>query len=273
MSVAADYVRMLGRDAFLARNLNPMIRANTTRTGAISFVDAFGVLGEPYSGRVWLIENTGENKYDALGIQLEKRYANRWSGRVSYTLSYSRGTALQQGDQNQLQVLTDLNLDDRWGPTEVDRRHNFTLSGRVEIPKTGGVMVSGTARYLSGAPFTIQNTNIDADQNGEPFDPSPAGTYSGTADDAMKNVKNEGGVNGAYGPNFFQADLRVTYRWRLGAERTLDIVGEIYNLTNHVNFNNPSGDERIVATFLRPVSLRGGGGFPRQGQIGLRFAF
>ena len=33
---------------------------------------------------------------------------------------------------------------------------------------------------MSGAPFTIFDSSIDADQNGELVDPVPAGTYSGT---------------------------------------------------------------------------------------------
>ena len=40
----ADYVRIMNRDMFLSRNLLPQVRANTTRTGAITRVDAFGVL-------------------------------------------------------------------------------------------------------------------------------------------------------------------------------------------------------------------------------------
>ncbi len=273
MSVSADYVRMVGRDMFLQRNLNPMIRANTSRTGPITRVDAFGVLGEPYVSRVWLVENTGENLYDALNLQMEKRFSRYWSGRASYSLSSSRGTASAQADRNLLQVGTNLNLDKLRGPVSVDRRHILALSGRVEIPKTHGINLSGTVRYMSGAPFTIQDTNVDADRNGEAFDPLPAGTYSGTAPGALQNVKYKGGVDGAYGPNFFQTDLRITYRHRLREQRTLDFVTEIYNLTNYANFNNPSGDQRISASFLRPISLRGGSGFPRQAQFGVRMGF
>ena len=55
MSVSADYVRMTGRDMFLQSNLNPMIRANTSRTGPITRIDAFGVLGELISAKSgWL---------------------------------------------------------------------------------------------------------------------------------------------------------------------------------------------------------------------------
>jgi len=51
------------------------------------------------------------------------------------------------------------------------------------------------------------------------------------------------------------------------------LTAEIYNLTNYANFNNPSGDLRISSSFLKPQNLRGGSGFPRQAQFGVRFAF
>ena len=82
IAVGADYVHAANRDMFLARNLNPMVRANTTASGAITRVDAFGVLGDTYQERVWVMENTGYNDYDALNLSFEKRYANNWSGLV-----------------------------------------------------------------------------------------------------------------------------------------------------------------------------------------------
>ena len=89
MAFNVDYIHTANRDMFLQRNLNPMVRANTSRTGPIVRVDAFGVLGEPYAQQVWVMENTGYSDYDALNLSLEKRYSNNWSGRVSYSLSKS----------------------------------------------------------------------------------------------------------------------------------------------------------------------------------------
>jgi len=275
LALAVDYVHSANRDMFLARNLNPMLRANTSRTGPLVRLDAFGVLGETYADRVWAIENTGFNDYDALNLSLEKRYANRWSGRVSYSLSKSRGTAENQADKNTYQKLTDLNLDAFEGPSSVDRRHVLALNGRAEIPKTHGVNVSSTLRYMSGAPFSIFNSAIDADQNGELNDPSPAGTYSGTAPDAkvMTNVQNKGGRNGAIGPDYFQIDMRAGWRRRIRGEQALELFLDIFNVTNRANFDNPAGDERLPATFLVLNTLRGGGGFPRQAKFGVRFQF
>jgi hypothetical protein len=278
MALAADYVHSANRDMFLQRNLNPMVRANTTRTGAITRLDAFGVLGEPYAERVWVMENTGYNDYDALNLSLEKRYANNWSGRLSYSLSKSRGTGEDQSDKNRFQVLTNLNLDQWAAPSSVDRRHILSLNGRAEIPKAGGAYVTSTLRYMSGAPFTISNTNIDVDQNGENAagnDPSPAGSYSGTQAGAklMTNVENKGGRNGAIGPDYFQLDFRAGWRGRVRNEQAVEIFLDVFNITDRANFNNPAGDQRVTSTFLVLNNMRGGSGFPRQAQVGVRYTF
>jgi hypothetical protein len=281
LAMHVDYVRMMNRDMFLARNLNPGLRVDTSRTGTINRSDAFGVLGEAYAQQVWVFENTGVLDYNALNLSLEKRYANNWSGRISYSLSKSEGTALDQSDKNTYQAMTNLNLDAFRGPSAVDRRHVLSIGAQTEIPKTGGVTLSTTVRYMSGAPFTIYDSSIDADRNGELVDPVPAGTYSGTAQDSLKDVKYAGGRNGAYGPDYFQADVRAGWRHKVRTDMALELFLDIYNITNRANFDNPttagvpgfSTDRRLPATFLQLTNLRGGGGFPRQAMMGARFVF
>src|SRR4029079_6363626 len=260
LAVNADYVHAANRDMFLAHNLNPMVRANTSRTGAITRVDAFGVLGERYTDRVWVMENSGVNDYDALNVSLEKRYSNSWSGRVSYSLSKSRGTAENQADKDTYQKLTDLSIDAWRGPSSVDRRHILTINGRTEIPRAKGTTLSANMRDMSGAPFTIFNSNIDVDQNGELTDPSPAATYSGSAPGSMQNVKSAGGRNGAIGPDYFQLDVRAGWRVQLLCSEACELFLDIFNITNRANFDNPSGDQRVASTFLVLTTLRGGGG-------------
>ena len=276
MAVNVDYIRMMNRDMFLARNLNPAVRVDTSRTGAIARVDAFGVLGEPYTQQVWVMENTGESDYDALNLSLEKRYSNNWSGRISYSLSKSRGTAENQADRNTYQFLTDPTMDLWRGPSQVDRRHVLSMGGRTEIPKTKGVTLSGTVRYMTGSPFTIYNSAVDVNRNGELEDPVPAGTYSGTAVDALQDVEFDGKRNGARGPDIFQADVRAGWRHRMGGSRVLEVFLDIFNITNRANFENPvlaNRDMRLPNQFLVLTNLYGGGGFPRQAQFGMRFEF
>jgi len=276
LAAHVDYVRMANKDMFLARNLNPALRVDTSRTGALTRFDAFGVLGERYAQQVWVMENTGESTYDGLNLSLEKRYANNWSGRVSYSLSKSRGTAENQADQNTYQALTDMSLDLLRGPSGVDRTHVLSIGARAEIPKTHGANLSTTIRYMSAFPFTIYNSAVDVNRNGELNDPVPAGTYSGTATDSLQNVAFDGKRNGARGPRYFQADVRAGWHTRIGGRDTLELFLDIYNITNHANFDPPinaNRDMRTPANFLVLTNLFGGGGFPRQAMMGARFAF
>jgi hypothetical protein len=284
LAVTVDYVRMLGRDMFLNPNLNIPTGTNTTRDGTRVFADPFGILnrslaaGElPYANVVRLrTTKYGYSTYDALNFSVERRFANNWSARAAYSLSYSRGVTAGQENTPDLQVGSDLNLDEWHAPSPTDRRHNFVMSGRVEVPKTRGLALSGTLRMLSGTPFTIQDDTVDTDMNRMNFEPLPAGTYNAfpaAGPFVMKDVKSEGGRNGARGPGFVQLDLRAGYKIRMG-QRVIDAFVDVFNVTNRANFDNPaSGNRRVQADFLRLSALVGGTGFPRQAQLGLRLGF
>jgi len=271
LSISGDYVHTIGRELFIARNLNPGVRVNTTASGAIVRVPDAVLNGQTFVTNVYDRINAGSYDYDALNVILDKRDSNNWSGRISYTLAYSRGnTPGGQAAVDQFQYLDNLNLDLNQGPTDYDRRHNLVFSGRGQIPGTYGLTVSGTLRLLSGTPFTLMDTSSDPDRNGQLFDPLPAGTYSGTGANAI-SVENKSGRNGAYGPGFAQLDLRVGWRFRPGGGRTLDLTADVINVTDRANFVNPAGDRRST-NFLLLTALYGGGQ-PRQAQVGLRFGF
>jgi len=89
-------------------------------------------------------------------------------------------------------------------------------------------------------------------------------------------VKFDGKRNGARGPDYFQADVRAGWHLPLQQRRTLELFLDIYNITNRANFDIPilaNRDQRVPSTFLVLTQLYGGGGFPRQAQAGVRFAF
>jgi len=75
----------------------------------------------------------------------------------------------------------------------------------------------------------------------------------------------------ARGPKFFELDTRIGYRITPRAGMTIDVFGEIFNLTNHVNYAIPSGDQSNSA-FLRYTSSLAGA-VPRTGQLGVRLGF
>jgi hypothetical protein len=277
LSFGADYVHMSNRNMPLRYNLNPGIKANTGRTTPVVRTDLQGIANQlglsAFRSDVWIVEYIGKTEYDGLNLQVEKRFSQYWGARLSYGLGYGRGdTSVSSASTpiNEFQVLGERNLELNEGPTNLDRRHTVTLSGRFEVPWIRGMTFSAISRFMSGQPFTIHNTNVDADRNGVGLDPVEAGTYSGVGQNAI-TVENSGGRNGAYGPGFAQVDLRAGYRMRPGQGKTLDLFLEVFNLTNEANFANPTGDMRS-GNFLIATSLQGGG-FPRQLQLGMRLGF
>jgi hypothetical protein len=275
LSFAVDYLHSWNRDQPIRYNFNPAVRANTSRTGPITrvdFLDLAGQLGlSPFLDDVYTYQNAASSQYDGISLQLEKRFSNSWSGRVSYNVGYARGnTSGLPTAVNDFQVLDAAQLDLNEGPTNFDRRQTLSISGRLDLPQLKGVTLAATARMMGGSPFTVFDSTYDLNRNGVLVDPVPAGTYSGTGENAI-TVENEGGRNGAYGPGFFQLDVRSGYRVRLQSSRTIDLFAEVFNLTNRANFTNPTGDMRSPS-FLVPTALRGGG-FPRQLQLGVRLGF
>ena len=63
-------------------------------------------------------------------------------------------------------MLNDLNLEEGEARTTQDRPHVLSLTGAVEIPKTGGLQLSGSLQYQSGTPFTLTDSTTDDNRNG-----------------------------------------------------------------------------------------------------------
>ena len=215
--------------------------------------------------------NAGSSQFDGVNFSLEKRYSHNWAARISYALGYARGNSeADQTNQNNYQLLGDPRLDLDFGPLNADRRQNLVISGRVEIPRTHGLTVSGASRYMTGMPMNMINSAVAADRNGLLFDLLPAGTYCGAGLNSIC-VDNRGGRTGARGPSFTQTDLKFSYRFRPG-KQTIDASLEAYNIFNVANFSNPTADQRL-SDFLVLSALSGGNGRPRAAQFSLRFGF
>jgi hypothetical protein len=281
MAVTADYIRTWNLDQLINYDLNPGLRVDTSRTGRINYTDLQNLAGQlrigPFGNPVVTRVNDGSSQFDGLNFSLEKRFSNRWAGRVSYAVGYARGNAEanQLGDNN-YQVGADPMLDRNYGPLDGDRRQNIVLNGRVEIPGTGGLTLSAVTRYMTGSSITLINSAVDADRNGRLFDLLPAGNYCGVGVNAYC-AENDGRRNGAKGPPFKQTDMKFAYRFRPHKDMTLDANMELYNLFNTANFANPGvvsgiADQRLP-DFMTLTALSGGSGQPRALQFSVRFGF
>jgi hypothetical protein len=285
-AVSADYVHSRSRDLLMSLNLNPQQRSNPnvnastlTRIGSPQLTAAMAVLQAkygptfvPFTGAVTQFVNTGRVDYDALLLQLKKRFSNNYSAQVSYTLGNSRGNSSGNGAPgSNFQVGQDMHLELNDGPTDFDYRHNFTVSGTALVPHTHGLNLSWVARALSGLPFSLTNGALDSDLNGIQAEPLAAGGYSGNGNDAydVKNYKSE--RNGARGPAFFDMDLRFGYRFQISQNRRIEVAADVFNMTNHTNFAIPTANQTSAQFLL--LTAYNTSYAPRKLQLGARFEF
>ncbi len=280
IGVSVDFIRSEQRNQFVLKELNPLVRSGTLATNANTRTNPLvGAVGE-WAASVITIEPAGSIDYNSIQVSGTKRYANHWQARVSYAYSRGRGNVpTGQADVPVSQFLGDLNLDREYGPTNVDRPHILTLTASYDVPRTGGLKLSGVFRTRSGTPISLINTTFDSDRNGSTANEYlAAGTYTGAAPDANSpnaipyEVDYKGGRAGARGPGYAQADLRAGYRIRIGGDRTLDLFLDVFNLANRANYANPSIDQRLPATFLRLLDVSDEGP-TRTAQLNFRLGF
>jgi hypothetical protein len=256
MAVSADYIRTELRDLYMRSDLNPTTRVSTARTAAVTRPDP------NFTGSVLEIGNYGFANTDSLLVSLTKRFSRGYQYRVAYTLSKSFGNTANPGNIETIttQIGDDLNLDEGEARTAQDRPHVLSLSGSVEVPRTRGLIVSSGLSFQSGTPFTIIDSSLDPDRNGQFQEALPAGTYSGspTNPDAF-TVDYDGGFRGARGPSQFLLNMRAGYRFKLRGSQTLQVHLDIFNVTNRANFVIATSnignvlnvvDRRDTATFM-----------------------
>jgi hypothetical protein len=285
LAVSADFVHSQGRDMLMVLNLNPQIRSSSTvalstltRVPGLTLNSAVAQLQQKYpvfgqfTANVNQFVNSGELDYNAVMLQVKKRFSHNYSSQVSYTYGRSRGNTSGNGAAgSNFQVRDDLHLELNEGPSNFDVPHNFTFSGTALVPRTHGLNVSWVARALSGTPFTLVNTNFDPDLNGILEDPLPAGSYSGSGIDpyTVKDYKPE--RNGARGPGFLSVDMRVGYGFSLHNRKRLELSADVFNLTNRTNFGNPTRDQASTSFLL--LTGYSTSYTPRKVQLGARLEF
>ena len=203
--------------------------------------------------------------YDSLELSMEKRFSDRWSGRVAYTLAFSNDVAPQTSTLNS-RVSNDLDPRQDYGRSSTDNRHAFVTG--VNVNPFGGLSVGAIFRYYSGYPINEivgQDVNGDRDNNDRPV----RGLHDATRpivsplDDTGRAVRN--GIDGEASKLL---DLQLQYIFNMPARQTLGLFWETYNALNWINYGNGTGN-RNSSRFLVPDEA----GPMRSMQLGVRYTF
>jgi hypothetical protein len=233
MVITADFVYAKGHNLILLEDTNAPI--NGVRPNP-----------DPSVNRQITIVTEGRSDYKALQVGVQKRFSDRYSLNVAYTLADNKTNA--HGSQN---FVTDpYNLDYDFGPSLDDARHTFNAAMLIEAP--WGIKVGASTNIISGLPYNVV-TGFDTNQDGQLND-RPAGTE----------------FNSGRGDTSWQLNARASKVFGFGSVRTEFLV-EAFNLFNTTSHGGFVGNLQSPE-FGTPTALLEG--FPsRQVQLGLRVDF
>ncbi len=199
---------------------------------------------EPKGTIMW-VQDFG-NRYRTTQVQTRlDRRARDLTFRVAYTWMKAEG--FLTGPVNAY----DRNAD--WGPTPNDVRHRVVFSSSYRVPRID-VLVGGIVTGSSAPPYNIttgRDDNLDRTTNDRPIE-----------NGAMIEPYS------ARGANYFNVDLRLSKLFSFGGNRRLEVLWEMFNVTNRVNYGGYVGNMRST-NFGKPTYAMP----PFQAQFGLRFDF
>jgi outer membrane receptor protein involved in Fe transport len=161
-----------------------------------------------------------ERGYKGLMLVVDKRFSNRWQGRVSYVLSKAEGTVDNSGSntfgQSTFFESPTRALVNSFGRPEFDRRHELKVFGTFQVPRIE-VALNAYYRYLSGTRWTpferFRTRDID-------FSPSSG----------RQPLLEPRGSRGLDAESYL--DLRLEKLFKVGGTNRIAVYADVQNVFN-----------------------------------------
>jgi len=296
--IVADFFRRVGPNYFFAAAASGLTKAAFDAAMAGSLRPAGPI--NPYAD-VNAQMSDGNSSYNALNVELKKRFSSNVQMFATYTWSHSID------DSSDLQTLLkpqdNTNFRGERSDSLFDQRHRFVFSGIFSSPeawKSGsgfhkflyGFSVSPIVEISSGRPFNIIAVG-DANGDFQSTNERPFVLADGTLCRGQNTASTDPNdppcvtgfpINGSLGRNmglthkFFTLDLRVTRKIRFGERFSLDLIAEGFNMFNRFNeaaanpfytVVNSFGERAGAKYYSQPTSAYD----PRQFQFGFKLNF
>ncbi|MGH9948377.1 MAG: TonB-dependent receptor domain-containing protein [Pyrinomonadaceae bacterium] len=225
LSFAVGYIHSSGRHIPIYRNINPINPIRFLADGRAVFGSA---RLDPRFNIIQMVESVGNSNYDALTLQLTKRFSRGLQFSTNYTLSKATDDAPEQNLATGFPglVLSDPNNRslDR-GNSFADQRHTFVMS---LVARPQFELSNKTLRYL----FNYNQFGIIATANtGETFNIISSLDLNrdgiSTADRPVGIKRNSGRT-----PPQLNVDLRYSRFFNFTERHKLEVFGEFQNLFN-----------------------------------------
>jgi hypothetical protein len=228
----------------------------------------------PNFGALSLNAAIGQSWYNAMFVELKRRFSQGFTGGISYTLAKAENTT-GNGDgggtgpespfggasfQNQFDLAKDR------APSPLDQRHRAVVYAVWQLPfgRVGQGALNAIARdWGMSSIFTAEtgrpySANISV--NSVQFLGSDGAVYNGFG--GLLGLGGTGnfvptlGRDSIYGDNNYRIDLRISRTFRIGERLRVEAFGEGFNIANHANYNgyNSTLYASVATTAATPLS-------------------
>jgi hypothetical protein len=236
-------------------------------------------------------QNSANSNYNSFQASLERRASD-----VTFLLAYTYAKALDDSSNfNDFMNFTNYRLSR--GLSNFDVKHNLVGSYSWAVPfnrafagapkrLTEGWTINGITRFATGFPIPIRQSNGDISLTGSNSDnPNLVGAITildprnldanGGNRYFLASAFQENTVLGTFGtsprrffhgPGIINTDFGMSKRTRITESMAFEIRGEFFNIFNHTQFSNPSGN--ISSSRFGLVSSARD---PRIGQVSAKF--
>jgi hypothetical protein len=244
--------------------------------------------------------STGRGRYDAVRLEVEKRFRGNWGARVNYTFSDQRDNVYEGVDRladEETAIFITGQEDNDFGKARISSPHWFNINGMYRFPSPdggagetilGGWSASVVTIMRSGFPLTIkQSANWGGGYGYDHQRPNLTGSdpvTSGSTEERVDNFLNPAAYSSVapftFGdtphtddavrsPWLFNWDVSLEKDTPLGGGANLILRFEWVNFFNQPNWNGP-GSIVGSSNFGR---ILGQGGFPRTFQFMAKVMF
>ncbi|MGI8545268.1 MAG: hypothetical protein ACR2MD_17550 [Aridibacter sp.] len=275
ISLTVGYKHSNGRHIPVYRSINRFASAATLGDGRPIFISTAGVRVDPRFNNILMAESGGNSTYNAMTLQLNKRFSKGYQFSANYTLSKSEDDA---PEQNLVAATSDIVSDptnralDR-GFSLADQRHTFVMSF------VGRPAFKFENNFLNRLVNNNQIGFIATANSGETFNivaPTDLNNDGFTGSDRPNGIVRNSGTT----PSQFNVDARFSRFIDFTERFKLEVFGEFVNLFNvnsifQINTRTVTTDAAGNATGTfptvqnRPVSSLDS----RQFQLGFKFKF
>jgi hypothetical protein len=216
-------------------------------------------LGGNGIGALTVVQSTAKSRYNGITAELRRGAGSKLQFQLNYTLAFDKADDDNERDPFTFRYARADSLEKEYNWSDRDQRHRFNAWVLAILP--GDIYFNNRLSAYSAQPAS------------EVCGPGNVGTGQRASQPAQRRCP-DGHVlqrNTIRRDNaYFSWDIRASKPLQFGRQGTLELILEVFNVTNADNFKDPSSG----GTFLNfDGTIRSGLGEPRQMQAGVRYIF